>query len=342
MENVMQKNYELINGVVKNSNNPFIASIESGKNSTKVYYGNRETRFKFRTTCRRISKEDAEIQGEVVEYNGELYELASRNGEIDSDKSKKKLANKLSTYYAITKIMDKENLGDYQEFKVVIACPSDIFKNRKERKEYRDYIQGEEVINMIVEDRSYNFIISEVLVMAEGGGIIFREEHYADMCERLIGVVDIGGVNLQGGIYMNAELLDWSVFTLNKGTESFYEEVRHKLNTLKKNDKYNNYQLDIVKYKVENLNDPKKNKFNEEEMKVVLDTMREHLEKHALDQMEAKQWSINDMDIVFTGGGSELMKSVISDLGYEVSEDAIYDNATGNYEIGVDYFNEQD
>ncbi len=36
------------------------------------------------------------------------------------------------------------------------------------------------------------------------------------------------------------------------------------------------------------------------------------------------------------------MKSVISDLGYEVSEDAIYDNATGNYEIGVDYFNEQD
>ena len=309
----------------------FLASVDSGKFATKWTNGNK--RGMFRTTLEAIESFDPTLQGNYVEFEGGKYQMSQESGRVDTETSKARLVHKLSIYIALSQMKIKEE----QKINLVIGCPSNLCKNQVERQEYAEYIKGDGVIEISINKKDYTFYINDVLVLPEGSGIIFRDENYDKYSEELIGVVGIGGLNMQGTIYMECDPVDSSIFTLNSGTDNLYVEIKSALNRMKKDGVTNNYSDLQISYKIKYLNDQEKNGLSDEEIQVIKTIMRKQLDK-AFAEMNSKQWNINGMKLVFTGGGSLLMKPVIEEMGYEISEDPVFDDCIGFYEVGEEYY----
>lgn len=311
-----------------------VIAIDSGKFSTKWYDGKKKGNF--RTTLKEIDAYDPTLRGAFIEYKDKKYQVAETNGKVDTEKSKKKIVHRLSILYALSEM----KVAPLHAINLVVGCPSDICKNQDERNEYAEYIKGEGTIEIIINHKLHIFNIANVLVLPESSGVIFREENYEKYANRLVGVVDIGGLNLQGCMYMECSPIHDSIFALNKGTNNLYAEIKTMLNSKKNEDgSTNNYSDVQILYKLKYLNNKELNGLTDEEIKLIKEKMKNHLLDNAFSEMESLQWNVKGMNLIFTGGGSELMKSEIKELGYEVSEDAIYDNVIGFYEVGVDYYN---
>ncbi|WPC42328.1 hypothetical protein [Clostridium sp. JS66] len=77
--------------------------------------------------------------------------------------------------------------------------PISVLKIEKAKQEYKDFIKGNGVIEISVNDKNYSFEISNVMIKAEGSGIVYLSPHLFK--NKKIGVVDFGGLNFTFSLY---------------------------------------------------------------------------------------------------------------------------------------------
>jgi hypothetical protein len=240
--------------------------------------------------------------GTPIEFGGKQYVVGC--GTNDYDPTKAKLCHKLCTYVAISNLLHGE-----QEVELVTGCPITHFVNKEARQKHIEFLSGK--IQIKIGQTPYNFNIASVTVLPETLGAVMTNP--MEYINTLVGVIDIGGLNVNGAIYDRLHPIKSSVFTMNEGGNVTYANIKRALNT--------NYLANYQDYEIPHLADGKVSTVVEDVLDAQFNRIIEECKKY--------NWHIGALPLIFTGGGSLLLENQIKTNGYAVSKDPVWDNAKG-------------
>lgn len=299
---------------------PVAVAIDSGKFFTKGISreaNNLLKRITFRTKMDFTQERTTSGQDSFVVSYKEMNVLLGKQAEtVDFEKDKQKDIHKLAIYTAITQLVEK---GD--TINLAIGCPMDLFVNFEKREEFEKFILGEKEIEIQVNGEIFNFTIESVKIFPESSGIILK--NWLTYRDKQVGVIDIGGLNINACVYDKGDYLASTIFTINKGSNILMNELKGKLNKLF-NSNLQDWQMEMV------IKDGFIKKDPEKSRKVIEEFLHEYV-NNIVSIAKQNNWDIDNMNIVFIGGGSLLLNKYIHAVlpDAEVSKNAIWDNVEG-------------
>jgi plasmid segregation protein ParM len=207
------------------------------------------------------------------------------------------------------------NLEYGEDVYLVMGSPIQTFENADHKQEFIDFMMGDfgGVIEIKVNNKPFVFNLKDVLILPESCGVV--QVHREKFQNRLVGVIDWGGLQVNGMIYDNGKPIKSTGFTRQLGGYALEEEIINKLNSMGYN--YQEYEL---KYVIEN---PK------EHEKDVVEFVAQKYLNAILQECQKMKWNINNIELFFTGGTSDRLSRYIVEKDYEVSPTAMTDNVTG-------------
>lgn len=296
---------------------------DCGNSTTKVrcYLPNGETLHTVIPTL--ISTgEDRMYQGSYIvkDYEGSSYVVGDENKTVNTNilLSKMDLSHKLPVLVAI-----HQCVPDGATVELFVGLPIHSYYNTDYRKEYVAFYQKEKTVTLTVNNVEKTFTIAKVTAMPESVGHVFNNP-----ADSLIGVIDIGYTTIDGAVFRDcAPILD-TVFSLVDGANPFKTKVRDELNKeLLLN--IQPYQMDEILSK--GMYGAKHNDAQE----IIKRCQIEYLKK-IVNEMLKHAWEIQSLPIVFTGGGSILLKDIIEEYEtFMVSDNPVFDNLDGFGEMGM-------
>lgn len=291
----------------------YVLSADIGKYETNLIGRNVEgseediKRVNLRTKMYDLSNGEIDVEGNSykIELEGKSFIVGDQGQDKSYDTSKTNELHQLSCYAAITRYLEPGTKDN--KISMVLACPLSVIRSKDAKEEYKQLIKGNGEINVVVNDKEYSFEIEDIMLKAEGSGIVFLEP------ERFIGkdvlLIDLGGLNEGISIYRNKVCKNDDRFIEECGTDRLVENVRYQLIEYRKG---NNVDVDSAEKALKDgglkksgeldiesvsyLQKAKYNYFNE---------VMKHVKEHKID--------IDHMDeIVFVGGTTQHIKGIIS------------------------------
>lgn len=310
-------------------------SVDSGKNGTKVCIlrKDRIEKFSFSTRMDEGNMQDVpEANTYIVEFAGKVVKIGDgANKQAPYETTKQSDIHKLSTLAAIALKVDN---GD--RVNVVIGCPLTIYENVTQRENYKNYMlpEGEIKIKVkvgtIVHERT--FTIAKKMVCPEGSGIIYLK--MAEFKNKFIGVVDLGGLNMNASVYRNLIIQHSFSVTADMGSNKLCVGLAQALNSAYST----NVSAEWVDYmlKTEPRESRKvKSRHVPEAAKESPSFIDKYIKDHVngiLDELTKSNWDLMNTDLVFIGGTSGLLKEdfeeVLNDDVF-VPKDPAWINALG-------------
>lgn len=300
--------------------NPVAVAIDSGKFNTKGVSrdaNNNLRRVTFRTKMD-VTQEKVTSGKDsfVVSYKEANVLLGKQAETVDFEKDKQKDIHKLAIYTAVTQLVEK---GDV--IKLAVGCPMDLFVNFEKREEFEKFILGDKEVEIQVNGESFNFTIDSVKIFPESSGIIFK--NWLTYRDTQVGIFDIGGLNLNACVYNKGDYLASTIFTINKGSNILMNELKGKLNKLF-NSNLQDWQMEMIVEEGFIKKDPEKSK-------IVIEEFLHEYVNNLISIAKQNNWDVDNMNIVFVGGGSLLLKKYIYAIlpDAEISKNAVWDNVEG-------------
>lgn len=319
----------------------WIVAVDSGKYQTKAVAGNNEVepkRFRMLTKAKPTMEDvSTSPNSHIIELNKEKYLLGSRSGLHDFDTSKSKPLHKLCTYTAIAKTVPNKS-----EIDLRIGCPLTHYSNRELRESYMklmlnlpedakvDWSKKLDItISFVVDGQKYEYTVVRLVVFPETSGFLVKYDHIFKS-ER-VGIVDIGGLNVNGAVYESLEPNEDSFFTIEEGGNVFKQKLRQELNSsypilnLQESDMEN-----IVKKGFVRINTIPN---STEQTRALIKKFKSHFIDQIKQQMKSVGWSVETTQFIFVGGGSLLfedeLKAVPEFGGLIISGNPVWDNVEG-------------
>lgn len=271
--------------------------------------------------------ECATDNGYMVEYCDCTYMVGEESIPVNYDYDKKRIENKVATYLAISQFVEEEN----EKVNIIIGMPLEHWLDRQRRAEFEKYFKSNCIKLKVTKNgvsKNVTFSINGIRAFPETIGHLYLPQNQQKFKDITVGVLDCGGCNFQGAIYRNMVPIKESCFTSNKGVNFYLDEVKRAVNN-KFGTNYQIYQIDDL-IKRGAINDEKG--IIKEEIKRVtrvffLSVLRE---------ARSRNWMIEGLPIIVTGGGSCYFMEVINEFLHEVtfSENNVWDNVDGFAEIG--------
>ena len=275
-----------------------IIAIDTGKHTTKALDARRTT-FSVRTQL-----DDSPLLpggGYAVEYDGRSYVIGA--GASDYDITKTKLCHKLTAYMAVALLAQDPDVD------LVIGCPVTQFINKAAREEHAAYFRGR--VSIKINDTPHNFTVASVMVLPETiGAVMSGLPEYAS---GVIGVIDVGGLNVNACVYDRLKPVRESAFSMNEGGSIIAANIKRALNTAT----LSNYQ----DYEIPHVRDSK--------ARPVVDSVLERQMDRIIEEAKKFNWNVSALPVVFSGGGSLLLERQIRANGWAISKDPIWDNVKG-------------
>ncbi len=285
-----------------------LIAVDAGKHSTKSVSAS--GKYIFRTLM--DSNVDAIGKSSYrVKFGTHEYIIGEDGLESSFDTSKTQLIHKLATYLSIA-------LHGGKRVRLVVGCPLSIYTNTQAKKEYHDFIYRQYVA-LVVDGVYHEIGIEKLIVLPESVGVVYQNiNRYRN---KLVGVIDIGGLNTNAAIYDRLKPVKESVFTLSEGGEIFATRLKKEFVRLN--------GWNCQDYEIPHL--LKDDKFK----MIVADVARDHMSR-IINQMKRNNWNLKYVNLIFTGGGSLLLEDAIKTIlpNSVVSETAVWDNAMGFYQMG--------
>ncbi|NMM62116.1 ParM/StbA family protein [Clostridium sp. P21] len=200
----------------------YIMALDAGKYAVKVIGRNSKgltsdiQKVNIRTKIYELKNGyiDAEGKSYKVIFNGEEL-IVGEQGETKSYETSKTLfIHKICTYTAITQFLEPNTKDN--KINMVLACPISVLKVEKAKQEYKDFIKGNGTIEINVDDKNYSFEISNIMIKAEGSGIVYLSPHLFK--NKKMGVVDFGGLNFTFSLYTDG-------VCMSPSSDRFVEEL---------------------------------------------------------------------------------------------------------------------
>lgn len=259
-----------------------------------------------------------------VQIDGKTYLFGKQAEEISFNQSKAEELHRIGLYLAIA------HYKPTSPVKVFVGCPLSIYKNKPEREEYRNFLLERNDVIIKVNDEEIRFFIEDIKILPETmGAIVSNQTFFAD---KTVGVIDLGGLNINACIYEEGAALWQHTVTNNLGINILKNQLKEYLN-VEYGTSIKDYQMnDIMRYGVNNKPD------SIEKIKSFMQSHIDNIKK----ELQAVNWPVDgSLRIALTGGGTQDLKENFETTFGSVfcSEDSVFDNAKAFYTIGVDVVN---
>lgn len=299
-----------------------IISVDSGKHKTKAIMDNKQ--INFRTKIQEVEKTilDTRAGSFNITYKDKNYLLGDGAKLDDFDTTKKKLQHKLSVYAAST-LLNPIN----ESISLVVLSPLSVFMDKDKREEFRQYILDNHTPTFILEDKKRTLKINDVNIFGETVAAAFTNNHLFK--NKPCGIIDTGGLNVNGIVLNNMSPITGTEFTINQGGHLISEKIRKELNK--------QLEINIQEYQMDHIlkiNYHPKNK--EKSSNIIKSILSDHFTE-IINTMKANNWDIEGLDIVVTGGGSLLlgMENIKEYLPNSIlSKNPVWDNCEGAALVG--------
>lgn len=291
-------------------------SVDSGKENTKYLSNGGLGAFKTKISIDEEIIRGVDSNTYNIVVNNTLYKIGDTGAEYSYEISKDKDIHRIAIFTALSKLKPHNYNGDVH---LVTGTPINLFFT-EERDKIKHNLLGKH--SVIFNNNVVDFNITKVLVVPETMGVIYN--HFTEYKGKLVKVIDIGGLNANGCIYRNGVPIRESIFTVNYGVNILINKVKNELN--KGGFNYQSYEVEYLL---------KKGTRNSYENDIIDSVCINHLAE--LQQiLRANNWNIDTGDLIFTGGGSDLLTRFIGDSFSTsvISNDGLYDNVKGFYKIG--------
>lgn len=304
-----------------------VIAVDSGKYATKAVrrLSGETKKIMFRTKMDATTEvKTSDRKSCVALFEGRHYMVGESAETVDYEKSKAKDLHKICAYVAISKLLvEGEN-----EVVLAIGCPLSIFSNVEERNKYKQYFLGEGKISISVNEEVKEFTILDVVVCPESSGIIFgNHKMYKN---KMVGVIDIGGLNTNCAVYNKLSPITSTMFTTNLGANILTNDLKQTLNSTYPNANIQDWQMEVI------IADGFIKSNKEESALLIAKFFEKHMNS-ILDECKRKGWDLNNLDLIFVGGGSKLLEREIREFTLPetvISPTAEWDNAEGFLTMG--------
>ncbi len=300
-----------------------LVKVDPGKFAVKAECGNEK--FYTKSLIDKIENV-ATDNGHKVKFFNQEYIIGDESIPFDYDFEKHKIETKILVNLAVSKLVEK---GD--RVNLVVGMPIEHWLDRDRRMKYEQFIASKSQMSTVERELELpmSFTINKVVAVPESIGHVARNKKYQN---RTVGVLDCGGTNFQGAIYKNGLPLRDSCFTLNEGGYFYLNSIKKAVNS--------KFKLNYQDYQIPELIEHGSNHEDKVKIKAEVERVTKiHLNK-VIRECRARNWNLNDMDIIVVGGGSNYFKSIICDLlpNATISDDAIWDNVKGFGVLGEAFF----
>lgn len=305
-----------------------VIAVDTGKYATKAVRrlaSGEVKKIMFRTKMDETNEVSASDRKScVVKLNGKSYMVGESAETVDYEKSKAKDIHKICAYTAVAKLLEH---GE-KDVVLAIGCPLSIFANVEERAKYKQYFMDETDIIIAINGERRDFTIKDVVICPESSGIIFG--HHKEYKNRMVGVIDIGGLNTNCAVYNKLSPIKSTMFTTNLGANILTNDLKQVINSTFPEANIQDWQMETII----STGYIKSNK--EQSAELITKFFEKHL-KNILDECKRKGWDLKNLDLVFVGGGSKLLEKEIqkfTDAGTVISPTAEWDNSEGFLTVG--------
>lgn len=255
----------------------------------------------------------------VVEYNNSNYIVGDSNAVTITDIKLSKMdeIHRLSLFTTIHQVVP-----DNAEVDLYIGMPIMSYYNDEHRNKYEDFMKVNKV-DIKVGDIRKKFTISNVTALPEGIGYMFN-----NATAKITGIIDIGHFTIDGGVFKDGMPILDSIFTNLNGANKLKLNLQEALNQkLIRNIPL--YQIDEI---IEN---GLYGADHDRSVEIIEEVFEDYL-RMIIGEMINHGWEFDTIPIIFTGGGSIIMKNVINRIeNFMVSENPILDNVDGFEQLEV-------
>lgn len=264
--------------------------IDTGKHTTKAMLGDKKIKFDSKVDLGKAQFEHSD----TVNFEGLEYIVGEEAGTYDMSLTKNTLHHKILAYTSIAKLIEDESRVD-----IVIGTPLRLFFNEEEKSEYIKFMSNNNtpVVISVNGNKKY-FTINRVIIAPEslGGSLLDFSES-----KRIIrGVLDIGGLNVNGVIYDKGKPIRKSIFTINEGTHILESNLKQEIMT-KTSNSLEDYVL--KDYLVRGCPNPKVQK--------IIDEYCNKFVKNLINECLKSNWNLYDIEIYIMGGGAILLEKYL-------------------------------
>ena len=262
---------------------------------------------RFRTKMYDLSEGYIDVEGNshLVELNKKSYIVGEQGQDKSEDTSKTQFLHQLACYTAITKFIEPGTKDN--EIYMVLACPLSVLLIQDAKEEYKEFIKGKGPIKISVDGKDYEFEIKDIMIKAEGSGIIYLEPNLFN--DQAVGIVDLGGLNMGWSLYNNKVCKKDDRFIEECGTDRLIDIVREQLAIYKKGNLVNKE----IAEKALNEGGLKKAGKIDTESTVYVEKAKELYFEEVLKNIKAHKFNIDELDrVVFVGGTSQHIKENIT------------------------------
>lgn len=293
-----------------------LVAIDNGYWATKVYA--RGVRFSFRSKYEKASDTlNNNILRLTYEDNEYLVGDGASIANIEYDKTTNEL-HKICTYTALARLS-----SICTEFNLVVGYPLSIYVNGANK--FAEYLQGNDYIEVRLNGELRMFKINKCTVFPQCAGAMYvNPDRFRD---KIVGILDFGGLTVNGCIFENLNLIRESIFTENMGCIILFNKIKKALES--------KYGISIQEYEMPFIVKNGLTKYTDESLRIINEVILAHLEEiRRITRLN--KWNIDNIILFATGGTTLLFSDLLQRIfpNIEISSDPIFDNVKGFYRIG--------
>lgn len=314
-----------------------ILSIDPGKFLTKaVGLSSNDNQLKgkrtsFRSKIYDLKDGDIEAAGEsfAVEYEG-LNLIVGEQGVNDGleETDKATIIHKLCVYVAATRYIKPMEKA---EIYMVLTCPLNLLKSTEYKQQYKNFIMNDgKDINIKVDGEEFNFVIKDITVKSEGSGVLYLNKERFENSE--VGIIDIGGLNMQFCKYINAVPQPETRFTEMTGSNKLVQDAKEDLEIFLKGKPVTLGQAEqALKNKVLRIN----NNDIEESRDIIKIRIERYITNDVIKNITKRRVSLELLQPIVVGGTCLHIKEGIKNLitNAEIQEDPQWASVEGLFMI---------
>lgn len=282
-----------------------IYGIDNGYANTKLY-GNTQIIFPSRI-------EPTTEDSATLEHDGIRYKIGTGTEDIEINKTNS-LVHKICTYTAICRATECGT-----SVRLVLGLPLSHYRNKGAREAFKEYICKPSIVRYNNQLRTIS--IRQAIVFPQGASALYAD-HPEQYKGRLVAVLDIGGLTINGCIFEDLQPIPESMTTINAGIIILQNKIKSALNE--------RLYLNVQDYEIPHLMQ------SQEHNEIIKEVADKHFEGVKA-ELRKKNWSIETLDMLGVGGGVLTARGALQKHfpRMKVSEEPIFANAKGLYQIGV-------
>ncbi|MFB5088362.1 ParM/StbA family protein [Psychrobacillus sp. PGGUH221] len=289
-----------------------LIAVDSGKFMTKAKLKSKDKHAitSFRSKMQEVGKIGVDIQpgSYSVEYNGKSYLVGNMVGENHSnfDLTKTIDLHRVCIYTAISDLLQLANLRtENVDIRLAINIPISAYKVASAKQEYKNFIENDgKPIILNVNEKPVIIQLTDVVIAFEGMGIIYDE--IEQMKGQHTAVIDIGGLNTTFCIFSSINPIFDSMTVFNGGINMLKGKVGKMINE--------QYGVAVTSNDLERiLQDGYFSQAGKiiEESKMLIEQLKKQHFKEIIEFAKSQDYTFNNVDIHFCGGGSYMLSDNI-------------------------------